>query len=194
MKIVSLLGSPRAKANSSALAAIITEKIESENKEIINHNLNKLVFKGCQACMACKGKSEICILKDDLTQVLEDVSKADVIIMATPVYWGDITAQLKGFIDRSYSYLNPNFMEDEVKHRLPAGKKFVFIQTQGAPDEMYEEVFSRYNYFFEFLNYFEETHYLRACNQSPDIPVSTQPELIKEAEAIGEKITETALA
>lgn len=194
MKIVSLLGSPRKNANSSAIAEIITDSIQSDNKEIINHNLNQLTFKGCQACMACKGKSEICILKDDLTQVLEDVTQADIIIMATPVYWGDVSAQLKGFIDRSYSYLNPNFMDNEVKHRLPAGKKFVFIQTQGAPDEMYDEIFGRYNFFFEFLNYFEETHYLRACNQSPDIGVAAQPELVKEAQAIGEKLSEAAIA
>lgn len=194
MKIVSLLGSPRKNANSSAIAEIISNTIQSDNKEIINHTLNQLTFKGCQACMACKGKSEICILTDDLTQVLEDVTQADVIIMATPVYWGDISAQLKGFIDRSYSFLNPNFMENEVKHRLPAGKKFVFIQTQGAPDEMYDEIFNRYNFFFEFLNYFAETHYLRACNQSPEMRVSAQPELVKEAQAIGDKLSEVAIA
>ena len=193
MKIVQLLGSPRKKSNSSALSSIIAETVEHEQKEVITHTLNKLNFKGCQACMACKGKSEVCILKDDLTKVLQDVTEADIIIMATPVYWGDISAQLKTFIDRSYSYLMPNFLENEKKHRLPGGKRLVFIQTQGAPEDMYDEIFERYNFFFKFLDYFEETHYLRACNQSPEIQISEQPELILQAEEIGRNLSATTV-
>lgn len=163
MKVVSLLGSPRRNGNSTHLAETVASVLENKGNHVQRFFLNEIAFKGCQACRACKGTSEICVVDDDLAPVLEAVKEAEVIIMATPVYWGDVSAQLKTFIDRTYSYLTPNFMTEEIKHRLPKGKKLVFIQSQGAPQEMYNDVFERYNSFFKTLNYFDETHMLRGC-------------------------------
>ncbi|MGL1933291.1 MAG: flavodoxin family protein [Desulfotalea sp.] len=188
MKIVSLLGSPRTKSSSSTLASIVAENIDQDGKEYISHNLNKLNYRGCQGCMKCKGKNETCILKDDLTSVLQDVTEADVVIMATPVYWGDVSAQMKGFIDRTYSFLTPGFMTDEVKHRLPSGKKLVFIQTQGAPEPMYGEIFERYNSFFTMLNYFTETHLIRGYELSTETDVREMDTLVGQAEEVGRKL------
>ncbi len=189
MKIVSLHGSPRKNGNSSKLAGIVTDTLAKNSHEIVHHHLNDLSYKGCQACMACKGKSEECILKDDLSPVLLDIKNADVLLLATPVYWGDITAQMKGFIDRTYSFLTPNFMTDEIKHRLPIGKKLVFIQTQGAPEEMYGDIFPRYNGFFEHLNMFDETHFIRGCGINEKDAVSARTDLIEQAKKIGNDLS-----
>ncbi len=188
MEIVSLLGSPRKKGNSTQMAEIVASALEDKGNRVTRYFLNTLDFKGCQACGACKGKSEICILKDDLAPVLEAVKKADVILMATPVYWGDISAQLKTFIDRTYSYLMPNFMEKEIKHRLPAGKKLVFIQSQGAPQEMYTDLFDRYNSFFKLLNYFDETHVLRGCELNELGALKSRDDLVQGAREIAQKL------
>lgn len=188
MKVVSLLGSPREKSNSTHLAEIVASALEDKGNSVTRYFLNKLDFKGCQACGSCKEKSEICIVKDDLTPVLDAVKEADVIIMATPVYWGDISAQLKTFIDRTYSYLMPNFKEKEVKHRLPEGKKLVFILSQGAPQEMYTDVFDRYNSFFKMLNYFDETHVLRGCELNELGAVKSRDDLIQGAMGIAKKL------
>ena len=119
MEVVALLGSPRTKGNSAQLARIITAILADKGNRIHEYCLNNLNIKGCQACGACKGKSSCCTVDDDLAPVLEAVKCANVIILATPVYWGDISAQLKTFIDRTYSYLTPGFMTAESKHRLP---------------------------------------------------------------------------
>lgn len=188
MEIVSLLGSPRKKGNSTQMAEIVASALEDKGNSVTRYFLNRLDFRGCQACGACKDKSETCILKDDLTPVLDAVKKADVIIMATPVYWGDISAQLKTFLDRTYSYLMPDFKEKEVKHRLPGGKKLVFIQSQGAPEEMFTEVFGRYNSFFEMLNYFDETHVLRGCELNEIGALKTRDDLVQGANVIAEEL------
>ena len=179
MKIVSLLGSPRKKSSSSTLAELVTDTLTEQGDTVRTHALNKLSFKGCQGCRACKTTSEQCILKDDLTQVLEDVKQADVLIMATPVYWGDVTAQLKGFIDRSYSYLTPDFMTSEIKHRLPPGKKLVFIQTQGDPNaNHFGDIYPRYNGFWESIGFFTESHLIRGCGLNESVDVHERTDLM----------------
>jgi len=88
MKIVTLLGSPRTKGNSAAIAGRFIETAENLGAETKTFALNKLTFRGCQACMACKGKRDHCVLKDDLIEVLDEISDADVLVLATPVYFG----------------------------------------------------------------------------------------------------------
>ncbi len=189
MKIVSLLGSPRKKGNSTTLATIITDTFAEHGSETIIHSLNSLSFKGCQACYGCKSRSEVCILKDDLTPVLNDIHDADVVIMATPVYWGEVSAQMKGFIDRTYSFLTPGFMTDDIKHRLPAGKKLVFIQTQGAEtEEMYGDIFPRYNNFFQQIDLFEKTYLIRGCGINELGDVNTRKDLLEKAHAVALEI------
>jgi len=179
MKVVSLLGSPRKKSNSSALAGVITDTLARQGATVIHHTLNKLLFKGCQACGACKTTSEVCILKDDLAPVLSDVSQADLIILATPVYWGEVTAQMKGFIDRTYSYLTPDYMTSEVKHKLPPGKKLIFIQTQGAvEDQMFRDIFPRYNVFWEQLGLFAESYFIQGCGLNENSDINERQDLI----------------
>lgn len=70
MKIVAILGSPRPKSNSSGLANKILERTKELGAETQAFVLNKLQYKGCQACETCKTKLDHCVLKDDLTQVL----------------------------------------------------------------------------------------------------------------------------
>jgi multimeric flavodoxin WrbA len=189
MNVVSLLGSPRKKSNSSTLARIISDTLGKRGDTITTHTLNSLTFKGCQGCGACKSTSEKCILKDDLSQVLDDVQQADVLIMATPVYWGEVTAQMKGFIDRTYSYLTPDFMTSDVKHRLPAGKKLVFIQTQGAVENvMFADIFPRYNSFFEQLGFFVESHFIHGCGLNENTDINERGDLIDLARKTARKI------
>jgi multimeric flavodoxin WrbA len=188
MKILTICGSPRKKGNSAILAGIVTAVLAERGHDIVTHYLNGLSYKGCQACGGCKGKSEVCILKDDLTPVLNDIHEADVVIMATPVYWGEISSQMKGFIDRTYSFLTPGFMTEEKKHRLPAGKKLVFIQTQGAGNDMYNDIFPRYNGFFEQLNIFEETYLIRGCDINDKGAVNERSDLLEKAHKTAQNI------
>jgi len=105
MKIVTLLGSPRSLGNSTAIARRFQETAATLGAKNCTFELNRLTYRGCQGCYACKKGLDHCILNDDLTEVLTSVTEADMVVLATPVYYGDVTAQLKGFIDRTYSYL-----------------------------------------------------------------------------------------
>ncbi len=169
MKVVALLGSPRLKGNSATLAQRFLARAEEQGQKPIVHKLGSLNYKGCVGCYACKTTREDCILADDLTQVLADVATADVLVLATPVYFGDVTSQLKGFIDRTFSYFTPEYRTSPTPSRLAPGKKLVFIQTQGNPDEsFFADIFPKYAGFLK-RNSFGESHLIRARGvSSPD--------------------------
>jgi len=188
MKIVCLLGSPREKGNSAAIAKRFCETAERLGAEIQTFALNKLEYRGCQGCMACKTKLDRCILEDDLTDVLEAVRETDVLVLASSVYYGDLSSQLKGFIDRSYSYLASDYLTNPQPCRLAAGKKLVFIVTQGNPDqERFADIFERYDYFFKWYG-FTESHLIRACGVREAGAVLANQDVMKLAETTAVKI------
>lgn len=163
MKTVCLLGSPRTKGNSAALAGQFCEVVKNLGGEVETFVLNGLSYRGCQGCMMCKTKLEKCALKDDLETVLDSIRDADILVMATPTYYGEVSSQMKGFIDRTFSYLKPDYMTNSVPSRLKGGKKLVFIQTQAQPDEdQFADVFPRYEYFFKWYG-FDDIRLVRAC-------------------------------
>jgi multimeric flavodoxin WrbA len=188
MKVVSIFGSPRYQGNSTVLAEVFLKAAESEGAEIIRHPLNRYRMVGCQACGACKGRSEVCIVDDDLTAVLADAKECDVLVLASPIYWGDVSGQLKLFLDRTYSYLKPGFMENPDKHRLAPGKILVWVQSQGADEAQFGEVFNRYDQFWQALGFFEETFILRVCHANGLEAVLGQGTILEQATRLGERL------
>lgn len=180
MKIVAILGSPRAKSNGSALAKTVLETAGKMGAETSEFVLNKLTFKGCQACEACKQKLDRCVLKDDLTEVLEAIRGADAVILATPNYFGEVSGQFKSFFDRTYSLLTP-----ERTSRLQPGKSSVFIMSQGQPDlSLYADVLARYDSWLV-RHGFDKRHTIRMNGPREADSVRQRQDLVAQAEQIG---------
>ena len=183
MKVVCLLGSPRSGGNSAAIARRFCAVAERLGAEVSTFALNELDYRGCQACMACKTKRDSCILEDDLTPVLESVREADLLLMASPVYFGEISSQLKTFVDRTYSYFVPDFHTNPHPSRLSGGKKVVFVLTQGQSDETrFADIYPKYEYFFVERFRFAESHLIRACGVRGAGEAEGRPEVLKLAE------------
>ncbi len=164
MKVVTLFGSPRVNGNTARLAKEFNNTAESSGADVQSFVLNKMNFKGCQHCEACKTKIDNCVLKDDLTEVLDAVKKTDILVLATPIYFADITAQLKTFVDRCYSYLEPYEHKGRPDtSRISGDKKLVLITAQNASDELFPEVCEKYRMIFRLLG-FEESHLIRGCD------------------------------
>ncbi len=187
MKVVCVFGSPRANGNSHAIAEGFLEKIREQGGDVESFHLNRLTYKGCQGCQVCKTKLDHCVLKDDLREVLEKTAEADVLVVATPVYYGDVSSQLKGFIDRTYSYLVPDFYTSETPCRLKPGKTLVFVITQAGPEKSFDDVFPRYGYFFKFYGY-KDQYLIRGCDLSGPEEASVRESLMLEAETAALKI------
>ncbi len=183
MNIVAIYGSPRKKGNSAVLTHRFLEKVGELGAESRSYFLNTMTFKGCQACMGCKTKKDHCIVKDDLADVLEAVRASDVLVLATPVYFGDVSAQVKAFIDRTFSYLVPDFITNPEPSRLKPGKRLVFIQAQAQPDpNLYGDIYPKYEGFFKPMG-FRKNILIRACGVDEAGEVAGNPALMAEADA-----------
>lgn len=189
MKILTINGSPRMKGNSTTLSAHFSEIAEKAGAEVKKYYLNKLNYKGCQACMACKGRTEKCIIEDDLTEVLDSMHEADVILLSSPNYYGSVTAQMKGFLDRSYSLLKPDFFTADKKSRLADGKTMVIMFIQGGDESLHAgtiEEMKPVKFYYDL----DELHILRGCgiNEIGDIHKDT--DLLKRTEELAKELVE----
>lgn len=188
MKVSCLIGSPRPQSNSAAIAARFTETAAKLGAQIETTVLNKLKYWGCQGCMACKTQSDKCVVQDDLAKVLESLKEADVVVLALPVYCSDVPGQVKCFIDRTYSYLPPNFLEG-APSRMPPGKKLVYIVTQGAPvDTMFADVATKYPEFFKRSMGFSEAYVIRGVGVGGGGTVDVADQYLNQAEDLARKL------
>jgi multimeric flavodoxin WrbA len=122
------------------------------------------------------------VLEDDLAEVLVSVKEADVLVLATPVYFGDVSSQLKTFIDRTFSFLVPDYITNPAPSRLKPGKKLVFIIAQGHPDESgFADVFPRYDKFMKWFG-FRESHLIRACGVRDPGDAAARDEVVRLAQ------------
>ena len=188
MKIVSIMASPRSKGNSEAIADKFLETAKSLGAEIQVFHLRKRKYQGCIACMGCKTKHEQCVLVDDLTEILDAVRTTDILIMATPVYYGDIPSQLKAFVDRTFCYLLPDFHTNPNPSRLPGEKKLLMILTQGHPSkDQFKDIFPRYESFFQWYG-FKDNHVIRGTGLGEKGEALKRKDILKEAEELAKKL------
>ncbi|HQO39877.1 MAG TPA: flavodoxin family protein [Spirochaetota bacterium] len=104
MKIVSFLGSPKKKGNTAALLDSVLKGLHEsavvESEYFFLHDMKIAPCNGCDACK--KANSTGCVIRDDMDLIYAALRKADIIILATPIYWWSVTAQMKLMIDRIY--------------------------------------------------------------------------------------------
>lgn len=129
MKIIGLNTSPRENSNCEIALKKALEAAESKGAETELINTNKLNITACQADNYCKEHEGKCAIDDDMTQIYKAIEEADGVILSAPVYFFDVNAQAKLFIDRLYSYFMFPFAETYGK------KNFSMIASQGTPDD-----------------------------------------------------------
>ena len=152
MKIIALNGSPRKKWNTATLLQKALEGAVSQGAITELIHLYDLNYKGCISCFACKtlgGKSYgKCVVQDDLASVFSRIEQADAILMGSPIYWGDISGEMKSFLERLMfqymTYTNP------PGALFPRKIKTGFIYTMNVSEEVmheweYEVNFNRYD-------------------------------------------------
>jgi multimeric flavodoxin WrbA len=102
-KVLVLSASPRRGGNSDLLCDQFILGAKESGNQVEKILLRDKEINYCLACDACQGNGGNCVQKDDMTEVLDKIIDADVIVMATPVYFYTMSGQMKTLIDRTYS-------------------------------------------------------------------------------------------
>lgn len=132
--ILIVLGSPRKKGNSTLLAKALAEGAEAAGHHVDLFDVCKEKVDGCTACNQCWSREEPCVSQDGFNQFARLMMNTDVIVMATPVYWGTYPSQLKALIDKMYAFVVPS-CETNI-----AGKKLILLACGDGEDERAFEV------------------------------------------------------
>ena len=186
MKVMHIAASPRVESTSTKIAKRFCVRAQKNGADITFYPLEKMNYKGCQGCNACKSGKDRCVIKDDLTPVLDALYDIDVLVVSTPVYFWDIPGQLKCFIDRLYSVAKDDWQSNPAPIRLPKDKKFVFVQSQAALEDKHLDVYEKYAILFKMA--FWETHLLRACNNIAPNDLDNHADILKQTDALAEHI------
>ena len=99
MKVLGILGSPRRGGNSEILLDKALEGAKSLGLDIEKIILNELKFSPCQECGGCS-RSGKCVINDDMRSVYKKLDEAGAIILASPIFFGSLAAQVKAMIER----------------------------------------------------------------------------------------------
>lgn len=164
MKVLAICGAANKKRNTATMLKSAFDgalSVAGATREIVY--LYDLNFKGCIGCHSCKlldeRKFARCAMRDDLTPVLEKAIAADLILIGSPIYFGDVTGQTRSFIER---FLFPGMTYN--KERLPTypkPHKVGWVFTMNAPCELYKDFFAG---LISMMNYvIGESEYVTAC-------------------------------
>ena len=136
MKVIAINGSPRPNKNTVQLlnqALMGAQASDAETKMI---SLYPLQYRGCVSCFYCKRKDKehgTCIIKDDLTPVIEELKQADAIIWGSPIYFYNITSALQALFER---FLFSNYIYNkDVPSVLGKQIPSAFIYTMNVTEE-----------------------------------------------------------
>lgn len=100
-KVLILSGSPRKGGNSDILCDEFAQGAQESGNEVEKIRVAAKKVAPCSACYYCGSHNGACVHKDDMAEILQKMIDADVLVLASPVYFYSIDAQLKAVIDRT---------------------------------------------------------------------------------------------
>ncbi len=106
-KVFIISTSPRKGSNSDALAESFAEGARSAGNEVEKISLAGKNIEFCRGCFACQ-KIQRCVIRDDADQIEQKMEQADVLVFATPIYYYEMSGQMKTMLDRG----NPLYTTD----------------------------------------------------------------------------------
>ncbi|MFC1911582.1 flavodoxin family protein [Chloroflexota bacterium] len=130
-RILVINGATREDGNTDVIVKKLAEGILTAGLKVRCVTLRELNISDCIGCCQCLREST-CHFQDDMTGLRDAVVAADVLVFASPIYWCEVTALMKTFIDRLYFY------HHKANSSLVAGKKALLLTTLGEKDAAYE--------------------------------------------------------
>jgi multimeric flavodoxin WrbA len=139
MTIATIQGSPRKNGNTAAVLTAFEEAARAV-ATIDRINVADKRIEGCRGCDACQGDlcRPGCVRRDDMAEILERITAADLVLYASPVYVWDFPARMKAVVERHYCLVK-NAADGRGIHLLE-GKPAAFLMTCGGTAEKNADV------------------------------------------------------
>lgn len=142
--VLALLGSAR-QNNTYTLLQNFISGAEIAGNDVTMIPIGSKEIHGCYGCGACRKQNSRCVQSDDMELVYNAIEKADVVVLASPIYYANITAQTKAVIDRLYCFSPP--LQKESYLLLTAG---------GGSGKNVDSAFSTYEMAAQYLSWVDK--------------------------------------
>lgn len=157
-KIVILNGSPRRNGNTSALVKAFTQGAESAGNTVTEFFLDSMEIHGCRGCFGGHSSQECpCVQKDDMSQIYPAVKESDVVVLATPLYYWNMSGQIRTAIDWLFAL-------EEGDGNLLRGHERASALLMAAEGNGFDDVLLYYNHLVEHLRWKNLGHVLAGGN------------------------------
>jgi multimeric flavodoxin WrbA len=153
MKIIGIIASPRKEGNTAWTVNKILEGAKEQGAETQSWYFSDLDIQPCRGCLCCHdGGDRGCIIKDDMQELYGAIEHADALVLGSPVYMGQMSAQAKIVTDRLFAQISPRF-SPHYKEKV-AKQKMILVFTQGNPDPgMFQVYFDYTKKIFQMLEF-----------------------------------------
>ena len=188
MKVLGIFGSPRKGGNTDILLEETLRGSEREGAQVERLHLTDFTITPCKECHGCDRTGE-CVILDDMQRIYPKLLDADVIILASPIFFYGVSAWAKAFVDRCQALWSRKYLlKDRSLGKEGKRKKGFFISvgaTKGA--RVFEGAILTAKYFFDVINakYVGELVF-RGIEAKGDI--LKHPEALQQAFEVGKKL------
>jgi multimeric flavodoxin WrbA len=180
-RVLILKGSPRKNSNSSLLADRVAAGAGEAGAAVESFDLHEMEIRPCDGCDFCQGSGD-CVINDDMQALYPKLREADGIVIASPIYWFTVNAQVKALLDRCYA------LEGGAPHAL-AGKEIGIVLTYGDSDPYTSGAVNAIRMFQDIARY-EKASIAGLVYGSASDPgeIASQAELMQQAHALGHRL------
>ncbi len=184
MKITAFSSTPRRRGNSDILTDQAIEGAREAGAAVEKIRLSDFTVAPCTACDVCQDRVDTpCIIDDDGEELLKRMIGSDAIILASPIYFFTVNAQLKSLMDRSYA-LGGDGHWDAL-----AGKRLGVILTYGDSDVKASGVFNAIGTFEDAARFLKmELTGIVHVSCSAEAEILGNPKALEEARELGKKL------
>ena len=188
LNILGIYGSPRRGGNSEAVLDRVLKGAEAAGAKVERLYVRDLKMTGCIECGACE-KDGQCVLKDDMQKVYPLFEEADVILLASPIFFYGLSAQAKAVVDRAQAMWSRRMLRkprDQWKHH-EGGTGYLIAVGATKGKNLFEGVKFVAKYFFDALDMdYEDGLFYKGLEGKDD--AKNNPEIMEEAYAFGKRI------
>jgi len=192
MKVLGLFGSPRRGGNTEILLEEALKGAEREGAEIERLYLSALTITPCTECHGCD-ETGTCVILDEMHKIYPKLLEADIIVLASPIFFYGVTAWAKALIDRSQALWAKRYLvKDPFMGKEGKRKKGFFISVGATKGQrVFEGAILTAKYFFDALNA-EYAGELVFRGVDGKAEISKHPEALQQAREAGRRLVLSA--
>lgn len=187
IKIIGFSGSGRVDGNTDILVQQALAGAAVGGVETKFFHLNSMNIKGCCGCDYCKS-NYTCKINDDMQEIYKDIETSDAIVLGSPIYMMQLSAQTKLLIDRLYA-----LRKSGLSHKIKPKRLLMIYVCRFPEPKVYNSYFKLINSLFNYLELFEITDCITVGGLNNKREIENNKNVMQMVKASGEKLVAEAI-